>query len=294
MRVVIVSNPSSGSAGSEVVDEIAATLGRAGDVERVEPESPELFDVELKAAAGEATHVVVAGGDGTMNLSVNALADRLDDVTFALVPMGTGNDLARTLDLPLEPSEAARAIVDGRETSIDVSAASSSSAERLFVNACLGGFPVEVDEAIDPALKKRLGPLAFIVGGLKAAGDLERFLVKLNDVEVPDCLAVGVGNGRTSGGGITVWPHADPGDGALDGCALPAAGVAGAARLAAKVKLGSHSDIADVKFERAPRIVIKADPPIELNVDGELIGLETPATFEVVGRIRMLVPAAKE
>jgi diacylglycerol kinase family enzyme len=155
----------------------------------------------------------------------------------------------------------------------------------------MGGFPVEVDEAINPDLKKRLGPVAFVLGGLKAARDLERSQVRLNDRDVTDCIAVGVGNGRTCGGGIEVWPQADPGDGALDGCALPAANAAAAAHLAAKVKLGSHAEIRGVEFERASRIVIDADPPVEFNVDGELIGLKTPATFETVAKLRMMVPS---
>jgi diacylglycerol kinase (ATP) len=289
MRVLLVSNPSSGSSKREIIDEIATILGRLGDVRRVEP-SLDSFDETLRAAARDSSLVVTAGGDGTINRTVNALADRLQDVRFALVPMGTGNDLARTLDIPMEPSDAAEAIVEGAERSIDVSAASSAGAERLFVNACMGGFPVEVDEAIDPDLKKRLGPVAFVIGGVKAASELERSHVKLNDLDVVDCLAVGVGNGRTCGGGIEVWPQADPGDGALDGCALPAANAAAAARLAAKVKLGSHADIEDVEFERATRIVIDADPPVEFNVDGELIGLKTPATFETIAKIRMVVP----
>src|SRR5919106_1672889 len=289
MRVVLVSNPSSGSSKREIIDAITAILGSLGDVRRVEP-SLDSFDETLRAAARDASLVVTAGGDGTINQTVNALVDRFDDLAFALVPMGTGYDLARTLDIPMEPSDAAEAIVEGAERQIDVSAASSAGAERLFVNACMGGFPVEVDEAIDPDLKKRLGPVAFVVGGLKAAGELERSHVKLNDLDVADCLAVGVSNARTCGGGIEVWPQADPGDGALDGCALPAANAAAAARLAAKVKLGTHAEIAGVEFERESRIVIDADPPVEFNVDGELIGLKTPATFETVAKLRMMVP----
>lgn len=290
MRVLLVSNPSSGSSEPEVIDEVAAILGRLGDVRRVEP-SLESFAETLRAAARDSSLVVTAGGDGTNNQTVNALADRFDDLRFALVPLGTGNDLARTLGIPREPTDAAEAIVEGAERSIDVSAASSAGAERLFVNACMGGFPVEVDEALDPDLKERLGPIAFVIGGVKAAGDLERSQVKLNGLEVADCLAVGVGNGRTCGGGVEVWPQADPGDGALDGCALPAANAAAAARLAAKVKLGSHEEIADVKFERASKIFIDADPRVEFNVDGELIGLETPVTFETVAKIKIVVPA---
>ena len=132
MRVVLVSNPSSGSSTGEIVDEIAAILGSIGEVRRIEP-SLESFDKTLRAAARDASLVVTAGGDGTMNQTVNALADRFDDLRFALVPMGTGNDLARTLDIPREPSDAAEAIVEGAEKSIDVSAASSADAESLFV-----------------------------------------------------------------------------------------------------------------------------------------------------------------
>src|SRR5919106_1422130 len=183
MRVLLVSNPSSGSSKGEIVDEIAVTLGSLGDVRRVEP-SLESFDETVRVAARAASLVVTAGGDGTINQTVNALADRFDDLRFALVPMGTGNDLARTLDIPMEPSDAAEAIVEGAERPIDVSAASSAGAERLFVNACMGGFPVEVDEAIDPDLKKLLGPVAFVIGGIKAARELERSHVKLNDLDV--------------------------------------------------------------------------------------------------------------
>jgi diacylglycerol kinase (ATP) len=290
MRVVLVSNPSSGSSKSQILDEITVLLGRLGDVRRIQPSSLDSFAETLRSAAEDSSLVVTAGGDGTMNLTVNALADRFQDLKFALVPMGTGNDLARTLGIPLDPVDAAHALVEGTERSIDVSTASSAGVERLFVNACMGGFPVEADEAMDPGLKRRLGPIAFVIGGLKAAGELERSLVKLNDYEIADCLAVGVGNGRTCGGGIEVWPQADPGDGSLDGCALPAANAAAAARLAAKVKLGSHAEIADVKFESASRIVIDAEPSIEFNVDGELIGLETPATFETIGEINVLAP----
>ncbi|MGH2818842.1 MAG: diacylglycerol/lipid kinase family protein, partial [Actinomycetota bacterium] len=160
MRVLLVSNPSSGSSKKKTLDEITVLLGRLGDVRRVQPSSLDSFDETLTSAAEDSSLVVTAGGDGTMNRTVNALAHRLQDLSFALVPMGTGNDLARTLGIPTDPSDAAHAIVEGTERSIDVSAASSADAERLFVNACMGGFPVDVDEAMDPDLKRRLGPIA--------------------------------------------------------------------------------------------------------------------------------------
>ncbi|MDQ3953367.1 MAG: YegS/Rv2252/BmrU family lipid kinase, partial [Actinomycetota bacterium] len=243
---------------------------------------------DLTEAARDAEVVVVAGGDGTLNHAVNALADRLDEVRFALVPLGTGNDFARTLGVPDDPAEAARLVAGGGIRSFDLGRASGGGVSRLFVNACMGGFPVHVDEAIDEETKRVLGPLAFWVGGAKAATGLRRSTIRIDGIEVPDCVAAGVGNGRTCGGGIAVWPDADPADGSLDGCALGAPNAAAAIRLLLKVRAGEHAGLDGVGTVRGPRIEIDADPPIELNVDGELVGLTTPATFEIAGRLSMI------
>jgi diacylglycerol kinase (ATP) len=125
---------------------------------------------------------------------------------------------------------------------------------------------------------------------VKAAANLTRSTVTINGAEVPDCVAAGVGNGRTCGGGIEVWPGADPSDGRLDACGLGAANAAAAVQLLLKVKGGSHEGLDGVTTARSARIELDADPPIELNVDGDLFGLRTPATFEIVGTFRLMVP----
>ncbi len=205
--------------------------------------------------------------------------------------MGTGNDLARTLELPDDPVEVARGLAAGSERVLDVAIATGIGAERFFVNACMGGFPVQVNEALDEGEKEKLGAAAFIWGGVKALTDLERSTVRLNGTAVRDCVAVGVGNGKTCGGGIEVWPDADPGDRSLEACALGAEGPAALAKLAAKLKLGDHRTLEGVRTDSGSSIRIDSDPQIELNVDGELIGLKTPATFEVVAQTRFVLPA---
>ncbi|HJR45837.1 MAG TPA: diacylglycerol kinase family protein [Actinomycetota bacterium] len=290
MKVLLVGNPAAGGSEKQDRGEIVDALASLGTVEVVEPSSAERFGEEVAAAAVDAELVVAAGGDGTFNCTINALQRRLSELVFALLPMGTGNDLARTIGLGDDPVAVARGLVDGTERGLDVGHASGSGAERLFVNACMGGFPVQVNEALDDDEKERLGAAAFIWGGAKALNDLERTTVSLDDRRVPDCVAVGVGNGKTCGGGIAVWPDADPGDGRLEGCALPAGGPGALVKLAAKLKLGDHRTIDGVTVSSGPSISIDSDPPIELNVDGELIGLKTPARFEVVNRTRLLVP----
>ncbi|HEV2757308.1 MAG TPA: diacylglycerol kinase family protein [Actinomycetota bacterium] len=288
MRVLVAGNPSAGSFDEDVRSEIAGAFAAIGPLEWFTPSS-ETTASDLVAAAAGAEVVVVAGGDGSLNYAVNALEDRLGELTFALVPTGTGNDYARTLGLPSDPLDAARAAAAGTLRSFDVGRATGGGVSRLFVNACMGGFPVAVNEAIDEDSKRVLGPLAFWVGGAKAATGLERSAVTINGLEAPDCVAAGVGNGRTCGGGIEVWPHADPSDGVLNACALGAPNAAAALQLLLKVRGGKHEGLDGVVTGAAPRLEIDADPPIEFNVDGDLVGLRSPATFEVAGSFRLLV-----
>ena len=289
-NVLLVRNPASGGAKDDVYQAIEEALGGLGDVSVCEPSSAEAFGGEVLSAAESAELVVVAGGDGTLNGTVNALGSRIDSVTIAVIPLGTGNDFARTLGVAADPLEAAHGLSAGEERTIDVCKASGAGIQRLFVNACIGGFPVEVDRELDEGFKEKLGPLAFVAGGIKALPGLERSTVSLNGEDVADCIAVGAGNGRTCGGGVEVWPSANPDDGRLDGVALCASNVARAVALGARVKSGRHEGADGVVTTRAPKVSVSADPAIEFNVDGELLGLKSPATFEVVGQMRVLVP----
>jgi diacylglycerol kinase (ATP) len=291
VKVLLVTNPSSGSSGRHEREDLIDGLSALGPVEVIEPH-PESLDEQVRHAALGRDLVVSAGGDGTLNCTVNALGDRLGDLTFALVPLGTGNDLARTLGLAdLDPIDVARSLSPDRVIPLDVGIASGAGVERLFVNACMGGFPVKVTESLDDDEKERLGAAAFIWGGAKALASLERSTVRVQGEVVPSCVAAGVGNGRTCGGGIEVWPEADPGDGLLDACALPAEGPVDLAKLAAAVKLGRHQAMDGVVYHRSGSITIEAEPAIEINVDGELVGLRTPAAFETFTKTRLLLPA---
>ena len=291
MKILVIANPASGGASKHDREAIVESLAGLGSVDVLEPSSREVFDAEVQEAATGNDLIVSAGGDGTLNCTINALRDRLAGLTFGLIPMGTGNDLARTLGIAdLAPAEAAAALVDASPGPLDVGIATGPGTERLFVNACMGGFPVQVNEALGDDEKEKLGAAAFIWGGVKALADLERSTVTLNGVAIPDCVAAGVGNGRTCGGGIEVWPHADPSDGVLNGCALAAEGPAALMKLGASLKLGRHEGLDGVTFADSSGVTIDADPAIEINVDGELIGLKTPATFELFTKTHMLFP----
>jgi diacylglycerol kinase (ATP) len=289
VRVLVVFNERSGSSDDAPREAICAALEPLGDVRSVAP-SAEEFAAAVDGAAAGADLVVAAGGDGTVNRVLNAVRDHLDRIELAVVPMGTGNDFARTMGMPEDPEEAARAIAAGRVRPVDYGEAKGPGVERLFLNACIGGFPVAVDEHVSDTVKTALGPLAYVAAGAQAAAELTRARVTVNGTVVEDCVAAGVGNGPTCGGGVRVWPRARPDDGLLDACAMGAPGALRAARLAAKVRGGSHVEMETVHTDRAAQITIESDPEMELNVDGELLGLTTPATFRVTGTVRVRAP----
>lgn len=283
-------NPASGSAGDVDTGSLIDALGGPGRVVDATPEPDEL-DRIVRHEAENADLVVAAGGDGTVHAVVQALGDLLHDITLGVVPMGTGNDLAKTLGMPDDPIEAAYAVASGRDRPIDLAIAEGAGGTtRRFLNASIGGFPVAVDDAVNDWLKRTLGPAAYTIAGAKVAADLPRFTVTIDGRTVEDCVAAGVGNGRTVGGGIPMWPEADPSDGLLDGCAVAAEGVVDAVRLGMRVRQGTHGELPGVTTVRASEIRIEADPEMEMNVDGEIVGIRTPVTFRLDGTVTMRVP----
>ncbi|MGI8408124.1 MAG: diacylglycerol/lipid kinase family protein [Actinomycetota bacterium] len=290
MRILLVTNPSAGSSADLDPATLRARLEAFGGVESFAASSAEELKTEIPEAAQGADLIAVAGGDGSINLVINALEDQLESSTFLLLPGGTGNDLARTLAIPEDVLEAADLAGSGRRRALDVVEAQWDGGSHLFVNASMGGFTVQVNKRIDEDLKKKVGPLAFWIGGVMAAKDLERFTATVNGESIVDCVALGVGNGRTCGGGVEIWPDASPTDGLLDVCALPVCSALDAAKLLKRIRNGDHVELEGVRVFQVPEVKLEADPPIELNLDGELVGLSTPATFRIKGRAHFMIP----
>ena len=288
MSILIVVNPNSGASKDLPLGDLVAAAGPEATL--ISPRSVSSFRAEVTAAARGTDTIVVAGGDGTFNRTLNAFDYRYSSIRWGLIPAGTGNDLARTLGLPKDPMEALEIALGEATREIDVGIARGDGTEQLFINGCMGGYPVAVDEAANEEMKERFGPFAFWIAGARAATNLDRSTVRVNGNELEDCVAVGVGNGKTCGGGIEMWPEADPADGILESCALAVPNPASAAKLIPRLLRGTHEGIDEVATDRGTSIDIDADPPIELNVDGDIVGLKTPVRFEIAGRLSIAVP----
>ena len=162
----MVTNASAGSTDDERVDAAMAVLREGVDVRVEDSGSP--ADLARVLASREDRTVVLVGGDGSVHTAVATLHERGElspDVRLALIPLGTGNDLARTLGIPLDPADAARALLTGRPRTLDLVV---DDAGGVVVNAVHLGVGAEAAERAT-GLKDRLGKAAYPVGSVLAA-----------------------------------------------------------------------------------------------------------------------------
>lgn len=297
MRVLFNSN-----AGSAPDADVAA-LRALPDIEWIDCEHPEMT-IAAAAEAADAGHerVVAVGGDGTVHLVANGLmeggASADERPVLAVLPLGTGNDFARTLGLPLglPPLDAFELVREAPARPLDVIRVTHPGCEaltRYAINACAGGFSGAVDEVLTSEMKGTWGPLAYLVGAVKALPDLNdhRTLICWDGgpAEAIDAFNVVVANGRTAGGGKPVAPRANPEDGRLDVVVIRAGSGLDVARLVARVVAGNYLNDDFVVFNRVQRVSVEATPGMWFNVDGEL-RTNDPITFEVVpGALRVAV-----
>jgi len=276
-NTVVVLNPAAGSVGDgagEVLERRAADAGwelrrteRAGDGERLARE----------AVAAGAERVLAAGGDGTVSEVLCGLMDGDGDASMGVIPLGTGNDLARTLGLPLDV-EAACAWLAGddlAERRVDVIEVRSEQGRRWALNSFNGGVADQVRERLDPDRKARWGPLAFTITALEMLGDIPSWSIRLRVdegawVSLDGVVGVLVANAPTVGGGLRVAPNASIEDARLDVVAASAQHVGQVAHVALRTALGGTPlDSDHVAFFQGRRVELEVPDDFAFTVDGE-------------------------
>lgn len=227
--------------------------------------------------------LVVAGGDGSVHTVVGRLRERgeLGDATVAVVPLGTGNDLARGLGLPLDAVGAAQRIARGAVVPADLVAGDDGS---VVVNAVHAGVGADAARRAS-SLKRALGPLAYPVGAAVAgvAADGWSLRVEVDGEVLADerLLMVGVGNGPTIGGGAPLHPAARVDDGRLDVVVVAATAPAGRFGFARALRRGRHLSRSDVRYAQGTVVRISGAPARHV-VDGEVTEPLIERTYRVL------------
>jgi diacylglycerol kinase (ATP) len=229
--------------------------------------------------------IVAAGGDGTINEVVNGLASDFAQATLGLIPLGTGNDLSRTLEIPADPLAALNLAMTGEPRRLDVMKAETIDRMTYGINVAAGGFSGQVDEVLSEELKATWGPLAYLLGAVRVVPDLTGYETALawedGPVERLEVLNIIVANGRTVAGGFQVASVANPEDGFLDVVIVRYGGVLDLADVAARLLTGNYLESDQVVHRRTRRVQIASHPGMWFNVDGELF-TKQPLTFTVL------------
>ena len=290
--ICVILNSSAGSVTN--LDEVVARIGRLRGAEiRLTTKPGAAARLARTAIADGREIIVAAGGDGTLNEVVNGIGENIGDACVGLIPLGTGNDFARTIGVPADVDAAIDLILAGHQRAVDLVRVTSDEV-RYFVNVSAGGFSGLVDEKLTPEMKKTWGPLAYLRGAAAALADLRAYETTLAfdnteslRIELYNVVAA---NGRYIAGGTLIAPEASIDDGLLDVVLIPKRSAGELALVAAQIALGAHLSNDAIVFRRAAKLTVNSKPGMWFNVDGELVGNE-PARFEIVPRgLRFIAP----
>jgi YegS/Rv2252/BmrU family lipid kinase len=265
--------------GAESFDEARDKLIAAG-IELIDAKAvkkPERMAAAIKQAVKRAPMVIVGGGDGTLSQSVDHFLGK--DVVFALLPLGTANSFARTLEIPLDLDGAIAVIAKGEARRIDLAAIDGG---HFLNNAALGLAPV-VAESVPHGLKRSLGRVGYLLWAGWSAASFRAFRLSVDDGKRTHRLwatEARIANGRFHGG-LELIESADVDSGDIVVQAVQGRSVLrlGWSYLASAIKADARHRT--VREFRGKRMRIDTHPHMRVSIDGEL-GPETPFEASVV------------
>lgn len=305
-RTFVIFNPASdrGRGAARIAPFVSMLSAALGHVEHGVSQCPgdeaRLADQALADGAGL---IVAVGGDGTWSHVANRLvASGRKDVTFGILPAGTGNDFAKSLGVyHADPEGAVAAIAGGREVAVDVGRVTATLGDRnpdVRHFLLVSGFGLDT-AVLDSVRKARFfrGKVVYQVAALQTIFTYGGIALEYShDSGQPhqlDCGMLSVCNGSSVGGSFLIAPSASIEDGQLDVCAIRNMGWLDRLRLFGLMSKGTHGDSEMVRLFRVKRIEVTLETPQPLQVDGELQDRPADrAVFEVVpGALRMMAPA---
>jgi diacylglycerol kinase (ATP) len=288
----LIYNPRSGRGrGARAAGRVAARAKLAGWEAVLRPtERPgHAAGLVREAVAAGAARIGLIGGDGTVHDAVAGLEGAL--LPLAVLPAGTGNDLARTLGLPRKLDLAAEVMLHGRQRAVDVWLWNGIP----FVNVAGVGLDAAVAEAVNRRLPQLRGTPAYLAGVAITLPGFRPIHIRLKGDDWQhegEAMLVAVANGQCYGGGMRIAPAAAPDDGLLDVVVVGGVSKLELVRQMPRVFSGTHTRHPQVHCFRTRGLHVEVtgrEPPVTL--DGELAG-GLPATVALApAPVHFLVPA---
>ncbi|MFP4600139.1 MAG: diacylglycerol/lipid kinase family protein [Persicimonas sp.] len=293
MSTWVIINPEAGSAAKN--QHLLARVRSLLEVEaRVTSAPGDATRLARQACVQGAQRVVAAGGDGTVNEVLNGIAGHLSAVTLGVLPLGTGNDVARALGMPDDPDLALSYLLESNDVrQIDLMRVSNPSGSRLALNHVNAGYSNLVNEQITAEMKQRWGPFAYLKAAASRLGERREYHTRIiwedGAVEVIDAVNVFVANGPTVAGGLRIAPQASLEDGMLHTFVFKSGSLVELAGMAARALVGDLTHSEHVISRPTGRLHVESTPPMIFNVDGEAFCEQIVEVRVIPGALRAIV-----
>lgn len=227
----------------------------------------------LQALQAGIREILVAGGDGSINtIGEQIIRSGCHDAVLSILPIGTGNDLARELGIPLDPVEAVEMLSAAPVRKIDAIDVEFEGGRRVALNTFSAGNTGKYTQALTAEEKERWGAWCFVRGAIDVLQDLECYELTVQEQDgAPfqiEVLNLFLANGPGSGGGLMVAPPARLNDGLLDLVAICDGPPLDIAELAASYMLGDFLDHELVVHRRVTGLKLQSNRPLAGAIDG--------------------------
>ncbi|MBM7703699.1 diacylglycerol/lipid kinase family protein [Metabacillus iocasae] len=291
-KAMIILNPSSGKEqANKNTTKIVSTLERVGyevDVRITEQEGDAKRFAECSCDE-KFDAVISVGGDGTLNEVVNGLAEKPHLPTLGVLPLGTLNDFARALNIPLESDQAIAVLEKQRIKEVDI----CKIGNQYFTNIMAAGALPQATSNVSIEQKTRLGSLAYVLEGLKTLVNKETFHLQMKHDHGEwegEAILVLASLTNTAGGFEKFAPDAEVNDGHMRSMIIKDVSIAKLPGLALSLLKGEHIHDPSIEYVHAKRLYLSADQALTTNIDGER-GPSLPVELSVLPKhLNVFVP----
>jgi len=291
---VVLWNPAAGGAADAL--DVRKWFEGQRDVEIIEAGSEkEARRAAAAAARRDVPLIVAAGGDGTANTVARGMLSAGQCTSeLGVVPLGTANDLAKSLGLFADVQRALTTLSRGRAMDVDVVRTFVDSHETHVINCISSGNSAGATEKVTDEMKQKWGPMSYVRGAAEKLAELRSYDLRIQFDDDPpqhfDAWAVLSAGGRYSGN-VEVAPRASLQDGLIDVIVIPESSLAENFNLLARFLLSDYTESDRVEYRRCRHVRIEAAEPVEHSLDGNVAMAKTVEGRVEQAALRVLHPA---
>ncbi|MGL6106906.1 YegS/Rv2252/BmrU family lipid kinase [Romboutsia sp.] len=234
-------------------------------------------------------HILLAGGDGTIDMILNAMKEFKINLPVGILPLGTANDFAKALKLPYNIEEGISNILSSKPKKIDIGKIN----DKYFINVASAGMFTDVSQKINPDLKNYMGKVSYYIRGIEEALRFRKFNIRVKSEEVTcdgDMYLMLIFNGKTAGN-LNLAYKSELDDGYLDVVIFKAMPIPKSIPVLIGVLRGDyleHINEKEILYFKTQNITIECENELITDIDGEK-GPDFPLQIECIkGGIEIL------